>query len=179
MLNHIVCMIWIVITFQVSNFAQCRQLLDSGDVFYNKFLDQKAYGFYSKALATCPDYESMMKTTRALNDIGEDIGGRKGADFFIRALKYTDTMQFKYPDSLQSYFLRAAAAGNLALYKGGKTKVELAKTVETNAKKAISIDSTYAPSHVILGIYYRQVAMAGRFQKSLARLLYKKIWKDH
>jgi len=27
---------------------------------------------------------------------------------------------------------------------------------------------------VILGIYYRQVAMAGRFQKSLARLLYKK-----
>ena len=121
----------------------------------------------------------MMKTTRALNDIGEDIGGRKGADFFIRALKYTDTMQFKYPDSLQSYFLRAAAAGNLALYKGGKTKVELAKTVETNAKKAISIDSTYAPSHVILGIYYRQVAMAGRFQKSLARLLYKKIWKDH
>lgn len=166
-------MIWMVIIFQISSFAQCSQLIDSGDVFYSKFLDQKAYGFYSKALETCPDYESLMKTTRALNDIGEDIGGKKGGSFFIRALRYTDTMQYKYPDSLQSYFLKAAAAGNLALYKGGKTKVELAKTVESNAKKSISIDSTYAPSHVILGVYYRQVATAGNFQKSLARALYK------
>lgn len=168
-------MVLIVVFFQASkNYAQCRQLLDSGDTYYGKFLDQKAYEFYSKALETCPDYESLMKTTRALNDIGEDIGGKKGADFFIRSQRYADTMQSKYPDSAQSYFLKAAAAGNLALYKGGKAKVELAKTVESNAKMAISIDSTYAPSHVILGVYYRQVATAGSFQRSLARLLYKK-----
>lgn len=174
MANHIISLVLIVVFFQASNFAQCKQLLDSGDIYYSKFLDKKAYEFYSKALETCPDYESLMKTTRALNDIGEDIGGKKGADFFISALKYTDTMQLKYPDSIQSYFLKAAAAGNLALFKGGRTKVELAKTVESNAKKAISIDSAYAPSHVILGVYYRQVATAGSFQKSLARLLYKK-----
>ena len=151
---------------------ECRALIDSGDADYAKFRDTAAYSFYAKALEQCPGYEPLMKTTRALNDIGEDIGGKRGAPYFQKAMDSADSMQKKYPDSLQSYFLEAAAAGNLAPYKGMKMKVLLARAVVSNAKKAVAIDSTYAPAHVILGSYYRQVATAGGFQKSLAKAFY-------
>lgn len=154
--------------------SQCRADLDSGDIKYKSFNDSSAYLFYSRALKTCPDYESLMKTTRSLIDIGEDKGKKKGDPYFSQALSLTDSLQKKYPDSLQSWFLKAAAAGNLAVSKGGKEKVELAKTIETNAKKAIAIDSTYAPAHVILGVYYRQVATISKLTKSFAKAFYGK-----
>lgn len=154
---------------------QCKADLDSGDMSYTLFDNKKAFAFYSKALLNCPDYESLMKTTRALIDIGEDVNGKESADYYTRALAYTDSMQMKFPDSLQSYFLVAAAAGNLAIHKGGKDKIVLARTIESNLKKALSIDSTYAPSHVILGVYYRQVATINKLSKTIAMAIYGKI----
>jgi tetratricopeptide (TPR) repeat protein len=153
----------------------CKADLDSGDINYKIFDDKKAYAFYSKALSNCPDYESLMKTTRALIDIGEDVEGKEDEDYFASALTFTDSMQKKFPDSIQSYFLKAAAAGNLAIHKSGKAKIELARTIESNAKKAISIDSSYAPAHVILGVYYRQVATINMFSKTIAKAVYGKI----
>jgi tetratricopeptide (TPR) repeat protein len=153
----------------------CKADLDSGDLYYKIFDDKKAYAFYSKALSNCPDYESLMETTRALIDIGEDVDGKEDADYFTRALAFTDSMQKKFPDSLQSYFLKAAAAGNLAIHKSGKAKIELARTIESNTKKALLIDSTYAPAHVILGAYYRQVATINKFSKTIAKAIYGKI----
>ena len=153
----------------------CKVDLDSGDIYYKVFEDKKAFNFYSKALTRCPDYESLMKTTRALIDIGEDVSGKEKSTYFAQALTYTDSLQKKYPDSLQSYFLKAAAAGNLALYKGGKAKIELARTIESNVKKALLIDSSYAPAHVVLGVYYRQVATINKLSKAIVKAMYGKI----
>jgi len=164
----------ILLIYSLTAAAQdCRELLDSGDVHYRKFEDSKALEFYKKAMKLCPGtYEPLMKTTRAYNDVGEDVGGKASIGWFKTAMQYTDTMQKLYPDSLQSYFLKAAAAGNLALSSGGRTKVELARTVERNSKKAIAIDSSYAPAHVVLGVYYRQVATAGKFLRTMAHVFY-------
>jgi tetratricopeptide (TPR) repeat protein len=150
----------------------CRADLDSGDVLYAKYNNTAAYAFYARALRSCPSYEPLMKTTRALDDMGEDIRGKKGAAYFRQAMDLADSMQRRYPDSLQSYFLMALAAGSLAQYWSMGTKVRLARTVLSNAKKAVAIDSAYSPAHVVLGAYYREVATANGVAKVLAKALY-------
>jgi tetratricopeptide (TPR) repeat protein len=165
--------IFSILLFHFTSLAQnCRTDIDSGDIYYKKFNNTKAYEFYSKALKTCGGYEALYKTTRTLNDLGEEKSGNEAAKFYQMALSYSDTLQKMFPDSVQSWFLNAAAAGNLAIYKHGVTQIELAREVYKSATKAIEIDSTFAQAHVILGSYYRDVALAGSLKMKLARAMY-------
>jgi hypothetical protein len=159
--------------FHFSSLAQnCRKDIDSGDFFYKKFNNQRAYDFYSKALESCGGYEALYKTTRALNDIGEKMSGSEATKFFQMALNFSDTMLKKYPDSVQSWYLKAASAGNLADYKTGRTQIELAREIHKNATKAVKIDPSFAPAYIILGTYYREIALAGSIKMRLAKAMY-------
>lgn len=154
----------------------CDSLLNAGDSSYVRFANQQALGAYKKALGSCKNkYEPLMKAARAYNDIGEDLNSRESGLYFDSALSFAGQLKTEYPDSVQGYFLSSAAAGNKALGSGGKSKVVLSRTVEKNAQKAIALDPNYAPAHVILGTYYREVAKANRFLKAIARMLWGKL----
>jgi tetratricopeptide (TPR) repeat protein len=168
---YLILILWV--SLQVNAANSCRDLLDSGDLAYEQFDNSRALGIYSRARNECPDfYEPLFKRTRALIDHGEDLGNKEGKRYLEQGLKSTDTMRLVYPDSLQTWFLRAAASGNLARLAGGKQKVAMARTVESSARKAIGMDTSYAPAYVILGGYYYEVATAGSLLKGIARLLY-------
>ena len=47
----------------------------------------------------------------------------------------------------------------------------MVRMVEHNAKKAIELAPDFAPAYVVLGIYYREIAIANPILKILARLL--------
>lgn len=144
----------------------CDSLLQRGDSVHAAFDNQTALKVYRSAYRRCPDrYEPLMKMTRAYNDVGEDTGV---LDPFESAMRYADTLQQRYPDSMQGYFLKAAAAGNLAQTGGPRHTVKMSRVVERNARAAIERDSTYAPAHVILGAYYSRVANANTVLKRLA-----------
>lgn len=165
--------IFSILFFHFTLLAQnCRTYIDSGDTYYEKFNNSKAYDFYSKALKTCGRYEALYKTTRALNDLGQEKSGKEAVKFFQMALSYSDTLKKMFPDSVQSWFLDAAAAGNLADYKHGGTQIELARRVYESTRKAIDIDSSFAPARVIIGTYYREVALAGSLKMTLAKAMY-------
>lgn len=169
--------IWVfilhILLFSYITRAQnCKTDIDSGDIYFKTFINSKAYEFYSKALKNCDGYEALFKTTRALNDLGEEKSGNEAAKYLQMALNYSDTMQKKFPDSVQSYFLKAASAGELANHKSGRTQIELAREIYNNAKKAIKVDSSFAPAHVIIGSYYREVALAGSIKMKVARAMY-------
>jgi Tfp pilus assembly protein PilF len=91
----------------------------------------------------------------------------------LRGLHLTDTLKQRYPDSAQSYFLQAAAAANLARIKKGMNRIAPARMVEENIKKALALDPLYAPAYVILGGYYREVAVANPMLKALVRIFFK------
>lgn len=149
-------------------------LLARGDSAYLRYDNNQSLDFYRNARQTCPgSYEALMKLTRAYTDVAEETEDDAKADAIFRvALRHADTLRSVYRDSMMGYFLTAAIAGNLAQQSGGERKVKLSRVVEENARKAIERDSTYSPSYVILGSYYRQVATTGGWLKSIARLLY-------
>lgn len=149
----------------------CQTVIAEGDSLYEVYENRSALEKYRDAYEKCPQsYEALMKMTRTLNDVGEDIGGEQSVPYYQEAIKYADTLQERYPDSVQSYFLKSAAAGNLALYKGGQTKVRLSRAVINNANRAIQLDSSYSPAWVIRGAYYRQVATASSLLKKFANM---------
>lgn len=150
----------------------CKDLLDSGDVYYGAFNNRSALEWYRRAYVQCPDtYEALMKMTRAYIDMGQEATVGKAEPLLIAGLRFTDTLQLRYPDSSQAYFLKSVAAGNLCFIRKGARKVGLVRMVERNAKKAIELAPDFAPAYVLLGIYYREIAIANPVLKMLARVL--------
>lgn len=149
---------------------ECATLLDTGDAAYRKFDNSAAIGFYTSAHRHCPEnYDALMKMTRALIDLGEDRNNSESPGFYDKGLRYVDTMQKRYPDSAQSWFLMAVAAGNLAHLKSGRRKFALSRIVEHDARKSIDLDSAFFPAYIVLGVYFREVATLGAFEKTMVR----------
>ena len=150
----------------------CRELLDSGDVYYARFNNGSSLDLYRHAYLKCPDsYEPLMKMTRAYIDVGQGTQAAKPESLFVTGLRFADTLRQRYPDSSQVYFLTSVAAGNLCFIRKGARRIGLVRMVEHNAKKAIELAPDFAPAYVVLGIYYREVAIANPILKMLARLL--------
>ena len=151
---------------------QCRELLDSGDISYSEFNNSIALDWYRHAYLKCPEnYEAIMKMTQAYIDMGQEASTAKPESLFITGLRFTDTLRQRYPDSGQAYFLTSVAAGNLCFIRKGARRIRLVRMVEHNAKKAIELAPDFAPAYVVLGIYYREIAIANPILKILARLL--------
>ncbi len=151
----------------------CDSMLSSGDTKYRNFRNYKALDIFTTAHKECPEsFETLMKSTRAYIDAGEDTSGLAAEALFVQGMYYADTMIHVFPDSTHSYFLKSAAAANLAVFKGGKEKVKLARIIERNAKKAVSLDPSYAPSYAILGGYYREVANISPIMKFFAKTFF-------
>lgn len=146
--------------------------IEKGDEYYSKFDNLDAIREYENAYQLSPnDFDVLSKLANAYNDYGEDLkdSNSDGAEtYFKDAIKYAEILKNKYPTRAESYFLAASAYGNLALYKGGRDKVRLARNLEKYAKKAIEIDPTFAPAYVILGIYYRETATLNVIEKTFA-----------
>lgn len=151
----------------------CKDLIDSGDSLYAVFDNVTALDRYTRAHALCPNtYGALMKMTRALIDVGEDREGKGSETFYRKAMLCTDTLHFRYPDSSQTYFLRAVAAANLFGFERGRRKLELAAVIRSNAEKSIESAPMFAPAYVVLGAYYRGVATANPLEKMLAGMVY-------
>ena len=147
----------------------CDSLLSAGDSLFGTFDNVRALAAYRSAYKQCPqEYEPLMKLARALNDVGEDLGDNAS---YRKAMAFADTLQRRFPDSLQGYFLKAAAAGNLAENSGALERVKLSRTVVRNSATALQHDSSYAPAYVILGAYYTRVAGANPILKGIANTI--------
>ncbi len=162
-----------------------QSYIEEGDKYYEQFDNQKALEEYKKAYELFPkSFDALMKLTRAYNDVGEDIKGvkfrpedemntnKKVEEYFSTAVSYAELLQKEFPDRADSYFLLAATYGHLALFKGGKKKVKLARDVEKNSKKAIELDTKYIPAYIVLGVYYREIANLNWALKAFAKTVF-------
>src|SRR5271157_4767087 len=128
---------------------ECAALLDTGDAAYRKFDNAAAMGFYTSAYHDCLEsYEALMKMTRAFIDLGEDHNDAESPGLYDKGMRYADTMQKRYPDSAQSWFLEAIAAGNLARLKSGMRKLALSRIVEHDSRKSIDLDPAFSPAYI-------------------------------
>lgn len=76
------------------------------------------------------------------------------------------------PDGAKGHTFLAIAVGKLALFHGGRQKVELSKEVKTEAERALALDPKDDLAYHVLGVWNREMVELNWFLKKVAELLY-------
>src|SRR5437867_7410710 len=122
--------------------ADVGSLIATGDEALTKFNLKKATLAYQSALKLDPkNYDASWRLGRALVDQGvleTDLAKQKLS--YLEAQDYARAAVRLNPDGSKGHVFLSIVVGKLALYQGGRTKVELSKEVKTEAEKALALD---------------------------------------
>ena len=156
--------------------ARAQQEVAAGDAALAKFDLASALTAYRTAHTRSPDdYEATWKLARALVDkstLSKDHNEQK--QLCIEAERLARSAVKLRPDDSKGHAYFAVAVGKLALYEGGKRKVELANEVKKEAERAIKLDDKEDLAYHVLGVWNREMAELNWVLRKFAELLYGK-----
>jgi tetratricopeptide (TPR) repeat protein len=148
----------------------------AGDAALEKLDLEAGIAAYRSALEAAPDsYEALWRLARALTDkatLSKQPDEQKG--LCVEAEKLARKAVGLKPSDSEGHAYLAVAVGKLALFEGGKRKVELSKEVKAEAEKALQLKPDEAVALHVLAIWNREMVELGWFLKSFAQLLYGK-----
>jgi tetratricopeptide (TPR) repeat protein len=148
------------------------QHLARGEALHRAFSYPESAREFEAAHRLNPErFVPLERLCHVYNDLGHGASGRAAESFYERAAAHAEALRQRFPDRAEGHFWVAAGYGNLALFKGGRDKVRLARGVEASARQAIALDPGYAPAYVALGIYYRELAELSWVLRAFAKLL--------
>jgi tetratricopeptide (TPR) repeat protein len=158
--------------FQGSS-SDFETFIKKGDEFHEAFDNVDAALNYEKAYELVPhNFEVLIKLTGAYNDAGEEYVELRKRDeaknFIDKAIAYAEILHKEFPDSAKTYCYLALSYGNIAMFSGSKERIKLANLIKEDAEKSIRMDSTLYVSYIILGIYNREIANLGFFERLFA-----------
>jgi tetratricopeptide (TPR) repeat protein len=167
--------VWLAVCFfGIVRVVQAQQEIATGDAAMAKFDLDSALKAYRAAYTRSPeDYEAAWKLARALIDKG--LLSKDGVEqrrFCTEAEQLARTaVKLNYGDSKGHTYL-AVAVGKLALYEGGKRKVELAIEVKREADRAVRRNNKEDLAYHVLGVWNREMAELNWFLRKFAEMLY-------
>jgi predicted Zn-dependent protease len=169
--------LWLALfLFGVVAGARAQPDVAAGDAALAKFDLPSALNAYRAAHARSPDdYEATWKLARALCDkatLSKDSGEQKQC--CIEAEQLARTAVKLKPNDSNGHAYLAVAVGKLALYEGGKRKVELANEVKTEAERAIKLNDKEDVAYHVLGVWNREMAELNWILRKFAELIYGK-----
>jgi tetratricopeptide (TPR) repeat protein len=148
-----------------------------GDSLMAAFRTEQAVEAYRQGLATGGgDATLLWKTSRALLNLAEERPGKEGDEAAYReAVELARRSVRAAPETARPHATLAAALGRLALFEGGKRKVELAREVRSEAELAARLDPSDFAAFVVLGILERELATLNPFLKAFARTFFGRL----
>jgi tetratricopeptide (TPR) repeat protein len=150
--------------------------LTAGDTALSTFDLTTAVAAYTGAVKVDSNsYEANWKLARALVDQGtlsKDANEQK--TLFQKAVALAQTAVRINPNGPDGHIQLAIAVGKLALFLGGKQKVEMSKEVKTEAETAMKLDPKADLPYHVLGVWNREMAELNWFLRKVAELLYGK-----
>jgi tetratricopeptide (TPR) repeat protein len=156
--------------------ARAQQDLAAGDAAADKFDLDSALTAYRAAHVRSPNhYEATWKLARALVDKGtlsKDPDQQK--QYCIEAEQLARAAVKLKPGDSKGHAYLAVAVGKLALYEGGKRKVELANDVKKEAERAIQRNDKEDLGYHVLGVWNREMVELNWILRKFAELLYGK-----
>lgn len=134
----------------------------------------QALEFYASALAEDPkNYEALWKSSHALVNMGAATNNDKDKEeLFNRSADFARQAVEAEPEKADGYAMLSISQGRLAMFTGGKRKVELSREVKKNAEKALTLDPKHDGALHVLGVWHREVATLGGVLKFFAKVLY-------
>ncbi len=152
-------------------------LIQTGDSFFFALNYDSAMVYYEKALKEDSlNYDVYWRLSRLYCNIGDVLSKKDSIKLMYEtALQFAEKAIALDSTKCEGYLWKAAAAGDKALFLGGKKKVEFAFIVKNNAEKAIRINPQCAYGYFILGEYQREAATLGAILKRVAKALFGKV----
>ncbi len=166
----------IILSFDIYSQSYQKYIAD-GDSLYQQFKINQAFIYYQKAYELKPqNNNSLLNIVKIYNAVGElkrkDHKQDEAKEDFNKAIDYSEKFVNAFPDSSLSFTYSAISYGNLARLTGGKERLNYAKKIEENAKKAVQLDSNNALPYIILGAYYREIGRLSWIERIFANILY-------
>jgi tetratricopeptide (TPR) repeat protein len=157
--------------------ASVPAALAAGDQAVSQFDLAKAVAAYQEAVALDPkSYDANWKLARMYSDKATLSTGNAGEQkkLCVEAERFAREAVRLNPDGFKGHVYLAIAVGKLALYEGGKRKVELSREVKAEAEKAIALNPKEDIAYHVLGIWNREMAELNWVLRKFAELFYGK-----
>jgi tetratricopeptide (TPR) repeat protein len=157
--------------------ASVEELLRAGDAAFDLCEVDTAIEHYRAAKkADTQSYEATWKLARSINDKGLLMGKSDAQKkLFEEAHALAQEATQLNPTDSKGYVYVAITSGKIALFEGGKKKVELSKGVKANAEKALELNPKENLAYHVLGVWNREVATLNGFLKFFAQMIYGKL----
>jgi len=145
-----------------------------GDAHRDAFDSKMALESYLKANEEDPSNANYIwKIVREYTDLGffADNDDETKA-YYADAEKWARDCVSMFPDNADCHLFLSVAMGRVALFSGGKKKVNLSKEVKEEAIKAIELNPNLDGSYHVLGRWNREVANLSWFLRAAAKIIY-------
>lgn len=135
---------------------------------------EAAIAAYRDGLAANPDDPVLLwKTARALSNLADETPGEAGDEERLEeAVELARLAVRAGPAISRTHSTLAATLGKLALFRGGKRKVELAREVEREARRAAELDARDFVPFTVLGVLEREIATLNPLLRGFAGVLF-------
>jgi tetratricopeptide (TPR) repeat protein len=129
---------------------------------------------YRAGLADRPDDpELLWKTARAISNLADETSGEAGDEARMEeAVELSRRAVHAGPAISRTHTTLAASLGKLALFRGGKRKVELAREVGREAQRAAELDPRDFAPFTVLGVLERELATLNPLLRGFAGALF-------
>ena len=118
-------------------------------------------------------YETAWKLCRALIDVGTLTKDRAlQKPLFVESEQLARLAVQTNPSDAKGHLYLAISVGKLALFEGGKRKVELSKEVKSEAEQAIALNPAEDTAYHVLGLWNREMVELNFFLRKFAEFLY-------
>jgi tetratricopeptide (TPR) repeat protein len=129
---------------------------------------------YRDGLGDRPDDPQLLwKTARAISNLADETPGEAGDEARMEeAVELSRRAVRAGPAISRTHTTLAASLGKLALFRGGKRKVELAREVGREARRAAELDPLDFAPFTVLGVLERELATLNPILRGFAGALF-------
>ncbi len=142
-----------------------------GDQEFERINYARAAAVYDSVLTTTTDSANVLwrlaRVYVCMADISPD---EQKSDLYRQADSYAQRSIAADSTISEGHSWRAAALGNIAMFEGGKTKVQLTHVIKQELDRAISLDPNNDIAYSILGSFYLALGNVSWIERRLASI---------
>lgn len=173
-LYTITCLFTLSIASAFNLFAQnATDFIKRGDQFAQEFEHESALAEYKKAYkADTSNCTALWKMAETHINMGEESNKTVQRQHYYIAEKWARKVVRLCPDEPNGHFFVAVASGLIALYEGGKRKINRSVEVRDRTLKTLELDPDHHGAYHVLGRWHRELANINWFLKLAAKIIY-------
>ena len=144
-----------------------------GNNFAKAFEHEKALDEYLSVFRTdSSNCEALWRICETYVNLCEESDESHKAQYFYLAENWANKAVEKCPESPNAHFFKAVTSGLLAIFEGGRNKVNRSREVKEAAERTLELDPNHHGAYHALGRWNLELADLNWFLRAIAKIVY-------